>query len=477
MFNPQTVAFIGATERDGSIGQQILRNLLKDKDKRTIYPVNPKRENIMGVKCFPNVAAISGNIDLAVIVTPAKTVPTIVDECGQIGVDGIVIISAGFGETEGNESELAEEMRRLRAKYDMRILGPNCLGFIRPHSGINAAFSRVNPEPGEIAFLSQSAALGSAMLDWAVSARVGFSMFASLGSMLDIDFGDLIDYLGQDPHTRSILIYMEGLRSARKFASSARGFARTKPIIVLKSGKYPVSAKAARSHVGALAGSYEVYDAAFKRLGVLRVDEIEDLFNCAGVLSSRNLPGGSRLAIVTNAGGPGVMTADAVIDYGGAVAELSNESMQTLDDYLPSYWSKGNPIDILEEATTERYDKVLNICLADKNVDGIIIIYTPQPALQSTDLARNIIEIAKKRRKPILTVWMGGSETDEAKRLFNENDIPTYSTPEKAIKTYMYMYRYKRNLELLYETPEELPTDLSPPKHHLKLMIRKKILF
>lgn len=475
MFDPRAVAFIGATEREGSIGQQIMKNLLIGRERRSIYPVNPNRETVMGVKCFPSISEVHGHVDLAVIATPAKTVPDIVEECGRASIEGIIIISAGFGETGPEGAKLEEEIKKSSEKHGIRVLGPNCLGVIRPHIALNAAFSRGNPEPGEIAFLSQSAALGSAMLDWAMSARIGFSMFASLGSMVDIDFGDLIDYLGQDPHTRSILIYMEGVRSARKFVCAARGFARTKPIIVLKSGKYAESARAARSHVGALAGSFEVYDAAFKRLGVLRVEEIEDLFNCATVLSSRNLPRGPRLAIVTNAGGPGIMTADAVLDYGGELAELSEESMQALNDFLPPYWSKGNPIDLLEEATVERYEKALDICLSDPKIDGVIVIYTPQPALESMGLAEKIVEKAKKRVKPILTVWMGGAENDSARRLFYSNEIPTYPTPEKAVRTYMYMYRYKRNLELLYETPEELPMDLSPPRNHLKLIIKKAV--
>ncbi|MEM3552350.1 MAG: bifunctional acetate--CoA ligase family protein/GNAT family N-acetyltransferase [Candidatus Bathyarchaeia archaeon] len=475
MFNPKAVAFIGATEREGSIGQQIMKNLLLGKDKRAIYPINPNREFVMGLKCLPSVIDVPEHIDLAVIATPAKTIPKIIDECGQKGVDGVVIISAGFREAGVEGAELEKEVKKIREKHDIRILGPNCLGFIRPHIGLNAAFSRCTPEPGEVAFISQSAALGSAMLDWAVSAKIGFSMFASLGLMIDIDFGDLINYLGEDPYTRSILIYMESVSSARKFVSAARSFARTKPIIILKSGKHAASAKAIQSHTGALAGSFEVYDAAFKRLGLLRVDEIEDLFNCASVLSSRNLPKGAKLAIITNAGGPGVMASDVVIDYGGELAELSEESMGALKKILPPYWSKGNPIDIMEEANAERYERVLNICLSDPNVDGVIVIYTPQGPAQSIELAKKIIEVAKRKIKPILTVWMGGGEAEEARKLFYINEVPTYSTPERAVKTYMYMYKYKRNLELLYETPEELPTDLSPPKNHLKFIIKKAV--
>jgi acetyltransferase len=452
-----------------------MKNLLLGKDKRVIYPINPNREFVMGLKCLPSIIDVPEHVDLAVIATPAKTVPKIINECSEKGVDGAAIISAGFRETGFEGAKLEKEIKRIHEKYDVRILGPNCLGFIRPHINLNAAFSRCTPEPGEIAFISQSAALGSAMLDWAASAKIGFSMFASLGLMIDIDFGDLINYLGEDPYTRSILIYMESVGSAKKFASAARSFARTKPIIILKSGKYTVSAKAIQSHIGALAGSFEVYDAAFKRLGLLRVDEIEDLFNCASVLSSRHLPKGAKLAIITNAGGPGIMASDAVINCGGELAELSKESISALEKILPPYWSKGNPIDIMEEANAERYEKVLNICLSDQNVDGIIVIYTPQGAAQSIELAKRVIELTKRRIKPILTVWMGGSEAEEARKLFYLNEIPTYSTPEKAVKTYMYMHRYKRNLELLYETPEELPVDFSPPKNHLRIIIKKAV--
>ena len=475
MLDPKSVTLIGATDREGSIGQQIMKNLLVGKDIRKVYAVNPNRETVMGLKCFPSITEVPEHVALAVIATPAKTVPAIVDECGQRGVDGVVIISAGFREVGEGGERLEHEIKQIQEKHGLRILGPNCLGFIRPHVGLNATFLRNNPEPGGIAFISQSGALGSAIMDWAISTHIGFSMFASLGSMLNIDFGDLIDYLGEDAYTRSIIVYMEGVGSARKFISAARGFARTKPIIILKPGKYVESAKAARSHTGALAGNYEVYDAAFKRVGAVHVDEIENLFNCASVLDSRYLAAGPRLAIISNAGGPGVMATDSVIDNGGEMAELSERSKIALDKFLPSCWSGGNPVDILGDADVERYVKTIRACIRDPNIDGIIVIYTPQGAAQSTSLARKVIKIAAKKDRPILTVWMGGKEIEKARSLFFANDIPTFSTPEKAVRTYMYMYKYKRNLELLYETPEELPIDLSPPKSHLKLMIRKVI--
>ena len=475
MFNPRTVALIGATDKEGSVGEATLKNLLIGKGKRSIYPVNPKHESLMGLKCYPALSAIPEHVDLAVVATPANTVPLVVEECGKAGVDGIVIISAGFREVGAAGAKLEEEISRIRSKYDFRLLGPNCVGFARPSAHLNATFLRDNPEPGSIAFISQSGALGSAILDWAMTSNVGFSLFASLGSMLDLDFGDLIDFLGSDPSTRSIILYVEGIGHAKKFISAARGFARTKPIIVLKAGKHKTGAKAVRSHTGALAGDFEVYDAAFKRVGVVRVDEIGDLFNCASVLDSRHLPAGPRLAIVTNAGGPGVVASDAVADLGGELAKLSDQSMKALNEHLPPYWSRGNPVDVLGDADVARYAAALDVCISDPNVDGLLAIFTPQGVTSSTELAEAVIRSSKNGRKPVLTVWMGEKAVVEARKKFSENSIPTYPTPEEAVRTYMYMYRYRRNLDLLYETPEELPIDMMPPSSHLKLIVRRAI--
>ena len=479
MFEPETVALIGATEREGSVGRDIMENLLMGKGEREIFPVNPNRKTVLGLKCYPSIKDVPKHVDLAIVAVPAKIVPKVVEECGEAGVDGVVIISAGFREVGEEGRKLEEKIDQIRRKYNLRILGPNCFGFIRPHIKLNATFLRRMPEPGQIAFISQSGALGSAILDWAVASHIGFSMFISLGSMLDIDFGDLIDYLGEDPNTKSILIYMEGIENierARKFMSAARGFARTKPIIILKPGKHEAGARAAKSHTGSMVGSFEVYDAAFKRIGAVRVDEIADLFNCAGVLDSRYLPAGPRLAIITNAGGPGVIAADAVVDYGGEMAKLSEKTLETLNSILPPHWSKGNPIDVIGDADVKRYVEVLKTCLNDPNIDGVIVIYTPQGAADPKELAEAIIDIALEKIKPVLAVWMGGGESiEEARKIFFRNNIPCYDTPEEAVKTYTYMYRYKRNLELLYETPHELPIDIAPPKNHLKILIKRAL--
>ena len=473
MLNPKTVAVIGASESEGSVGQSLMRNLLQGKEARRIHPVNPNRETIMSLKSYPSVSKIPDPVDLAVIATPAKTVPGLVEECAQAGVHGAVIISAGFKEVGPAGEKLEEDIKKIRSKYDIRILGPNCVGIARPQVNLNATFLRDNPRPGQIAFVSQSGALGAAILNWAVAAGIGFSMFASLGSTLDIDFGDLIDYLGDDPSTRSIIIYMEGVGNAKKFMSAARGFARSKPIIVIKAGRYAAGAKAASSHTGALAGDFAVYEAAFERAGVVMVDEIGDLFNCASVLDSRFLPAGPNVGIVTNAGGPAVLAADSVISHGCRLAELSSNAKEIIDKALPPYWSRGNPLDILGDANVSRYELAVKTCIGDPQVDGLLVIYTPQGTSQPTQLADAVTRIASDRRKPMLTVWMGESSVRDGREVFQRNNIPTYATPEEAVKTYAYMYQYRRNLDQLYQTPQELPVDSSPPKAHLKVVIRR----
>jgi acetyltransferase len=475
IFNPRSVAIIGASDEEGTVGYALMKNFTEHDFEGKIYPVNIRKTEIHGLKAYQTVEQIPEPIDLAVIATPAKTVPDIVEQCGKAGVKGIIIISAGFKEIGPEGKALEDKILEIKKKYSLRIIGPNCLGVIRPSIKLNATFISKTPKPGNIAFISQSGALGSAILDWAIHENIGFSNFVSIGSMIDVDFGDLIDYFGTDPQTRSILMYIEGLTDARKFMSAARHFARTKPIIVVKTGKYTESAKAAASHTGSLTGEDIIYDAAFKRAGIVRVDEIEDLFNCAEVLGTQPLPKGPNLAIITNAGGPGVMATDALIAKGGKLAKLSQKTIEFLDSILPHYWSRGNPIDILGDAKADRYKAVVEACLNDENVDGILIIYTAQAVAEPVEIAKSIVELCKSRgyqNKTILTSFMGYGAVEEANCIFNENNIPTYSTPEQAIKTYHYMYQYKRNLELLYETPEELPVDVVPPKRSLMVIMR-----
>jgi len=475
IFNPRSVAIVGASEEEGTVGQILMTNLTQSGFEGKVYPVNIRRKEIMGQKAYPRVGEIPDSIDLAIIATPAKTVPSIVEECGKAGIIGIIIISAGFREIGEEGRALEKQLTELKNQYNLRIIGPNCFGVIRPTIKLNGTFAESMPKAGNIAFISQSGALGSAILDWANVQNIGFSHFVSVGSMLDVDFGDLIDYFGTDPQTRSILMYIEGISEARKFMSAARHFAKIKPMIVVKAGKFSETAKAAASHTGSLTGSDMVYDAAFKRAGIVRVEEITDLFNAAEVLGMQPLPQGPRLAIITNAGGPGVMAADALIVRGGKLAQLDETTIKRLDKFLPSYWSHGNPIDVLGDADAERYRTVMDLCLKDPNVDGILIIYTPQAITAASDIASAVVGMCDARggcNKTILTSFMGAEKVDEANRIFVENSFPTYWTPEQAIAAYMYMYQYKQNLDLLYQTPEELPTESSPPKRPVRVIIR-----
>ncbi len=475
IFNPQNVAIVGASDVEGSVGYAIVKNFTQMGYSGKVFFVNIRKSEILGVKTFPAVDQIPEPVDLAIIATPAKTVPDVMEECGRAHVKGVIIVSAGFKETGAPGKALEEKITEVAKKYGIRVIGPNCIGIIRPRNSLNATFLDKMPKAGNIAFLSQSGALGSAILDWAIHENIGFSNFVSVGSMIDVDFGDLIDYFGSDPKTKSILMYVEGITEARKFMSAARHFARTKPIIVVKSGKFSESAKAAASHTGSLSGEDSIYDAAFKRAGIVRVNEIADLFNAAEVLGTQPLPQGPRLAIITNAGGPGVMATDALIAQGGKIAKLSQKTVDSLNAVLPPFWSHGNPIDVLGDAKSERYKAAVEGCLNDENIDGILIIFTQQAVSESVEIAKSIVELVRSKtfqNKTILTSFMGFGAVQEANNILNANNIPTYSTPEQATRTYMYMYNYQRNIDLLYETPEELPVDSAPPKRPIMAILR-----
>lgn len=475
VFNPQTVAIIGASDVEGSVGYSIVKNFTQSGYAGKVYFVNIKKAELLGVKTYPTVDQIPDQIDLAMIATPAKIVPGIMEECGKAKVKGVIIVSAGFKETGPEGKALEDQVGATAKKYGIRVIGPNCIGILRPRSNLNATFLNKMPKPGNIAFLSQSGALGSAILDWAIHENIGFSNFVSVGSMIDVDFGDLIDYFGGDPKTKSILMYVEGITEARKFMSAARHFARTKPIIVVKSGKFSESAKAAASHTGSLSGSDDIYDAAFKRAGIVRVNEIADLFNAAEVLGTQPLPKGNRVAIITNAGGPGVMASDALIGFGGQLAKLNQKTIDNLNAVLPTFWSHGNPIDVLGDASPDRYRASMDAALNDENVDGILIIFTQQAVSDAVGIANSIVELVRSKpyqNKTILTSFMGFGAVQEANTILNANNIPTYSTPEQALKTYMYMHNYQQNIEDLYETPEELPVDASPPKRPILAILK-----
>ncbi len=475
VFNPQSVAIVGASDVEGSVGYAIVKNFTQTGYTGKIYFVNIRKPEILGVKTYSSVDQISEPVDLAIIATPAKTVPDVMEECGKAQVKGVIIVSAGFKETGSAGKVLEEKISQAAKKYGIRVIGPNCIGIIRPRNNLNATFLDKMPKPGNVAFLSQSGALGSAILDWAIHENIGFSNFVSVGSMIDVDFGDLIDYFGSDPKTKSILMYVEGITEARKFMSAARHFARTKPIIVVKSGKFSESAKAAASHTGSLSGEDDIYDAAFKRAGIVRVSEIADLFNAAEVLGTQPLPKGPRLAIITNAGGPGVMATDALIAQSGKLAKVSQKTLDSLNAVLPPFWSHGNPIDVLGDAKSDRYKAAVEACLNDEGIDGILIVFTQQAVSESVEIAKSIVELVRGKsyqNKTILTSFMGFGAVQEANSILNANNIPTYSTPEAAVRTYMYMYNYQRNIDLLYETPEEMPVDAAPPKRPILATIR-----
>ncbi|HEY5541099.1 MAG TPA: bifunctional acetate--CoA ligase family protein/GNAT family N-acetyltransferase [Coriobacteriia bacterium] len=472
MLDPKTIALIGATEAEGTVGRTIMENLMRS-ENRAVFPVNPRHDAVFGIPCLPSIGAVPERVDLAVVATPASTVPDILLECAKAGVHGAIVVSAGFGETGKEGLALERHIKKMLKDYPMRVVGPNCLGIIRPSVGLNASFLTVEPAPGDIALISQSGALGTGMLDWAVSAHVGFSLFASVGSMVDVDFADLVDFLGEDAHTRSILIYMETIGNARRFMSAARSFARNKPIIILKPGRYAESAAAALSHTGAMTGDDEVYEAAFRRVGVLRVHEVADLFHAAEVLDSRRLPVGPGVAIVTNAGGLGVMATDSIIEHGGRLPDLSEKTMGLLNAALPPYWSHANPIDLLGDAGSDRFVTAVKACLADPGINGVLLLYTPQGNARPDEMASQVAALVKGSQKPVITALMGGETVAAGRETLHAAGIPCYNTPEEAVRTYLSMYQYARNLELLYETPAELPIDVAPPKHNLQAMLRR----
>ncbi len=453
IFHPRSVAVVGATEKPGSVGRTILWNLLSSPFGGTVYPVNPGRPAILGVKAYPSVGAIGEPVDLAVIVTPAGTAPGLVEECGRAGVRGVIIISAGFKEVGAEGVELERQVLEAARRYRIRVIGPNCLGVMNPVDGLNATFAAGIAKPGRVGFVSQSGALLTAILDWAAHEDVGFSSIVSLGSMLDVGWGDVIDYLGDDPNTDSIVIYMETIGDARAFLSSAREVALAKPIIVIKPGRTAQAAKAAASHTGSLTGSDDVLDAAFRRAGVLRVDSISELFEVSEILAKQPRPAGRRLSIVTNAGGPGVLATDALIGGGGELTELTPETMERLNEVLPSVWSHNNPIDIIGDAPPERYAKALEVAAADPGSDGLLVILTPQAMTDPTETARALSRYARIEGKPVLASWMGGAEVAEGAAILREAGIPTFAYPDTACIQFNHLWRYQANLRLLYETP------------------------
>ena len=453
IFAPKNIAVIGATETPGSVGRTLVWNLISSPFGGTVFPINPKRPSVLGIKSYPNISAVPEPVDLAVVVTPAQTVPGIISDCVDFGVKSAIIISAGFKETGAGGVELERQVMEHAHRGNMRIIGPNCLGVMNPITGVNATFASTMARRGSVGFISQSGALCTAILDWSLRENVGFSAFVSIGSMLDVDWGDLIYYLGDDPHTKSIVIYMESIGNARGFLSAAREVALTKPIIVIKPGRTEGAAKAAASHTGSLTGSDEVLEVAFRRSGVLRVGTIAELFYMAEVLGKQPRPKGRRLTILTNAGGPGVLATDSLLTNGGELTKLSTETMDAFNQLLPAAWSHNNPVDILGDASPERYSKALEIAAKDPNSDGILVILTPQAMTDPTKTAEELKPYAQSLDKPVIANWMGGRDVEPGEMVLNSVNIPTFPYPDTAARVFDYMAHYSENLSSLYETP------------------------
>src|SRR5450432_1525599 len=472
-FSPKTVAVIGATEKPGTVGRTVLWNLVTSPFGGTVYPVNPNRPSVLGVKAYSSISDIPEPVELAVVVTPPASIPGIIKECGENGVQGAIVISAGFKEIGPEGAALERQLLAEARAAGIRVIGPNCLGVMAPLTGLNATFATTIARPGSVGFISQSGALCTAVLDWSLKEMVGFSAFVSVGSMVDVGWGDLIYHLGNDPRTRSIVIYMESIGNARSFLSAAREVALNKPIIVIKPGRSAAAAKAAASHTGALTGSDEVLDAAFRRCGVLRVNNIADLFYMAEVLSKQPSPRGPRLTIVTNAGGPGVLATDALIMGGGELAELSPETMAAYNAVLPSTWSHNNPVDIIGDASPERYAKALEIAARNPHSDGMLVILTPQAMTDPTLIAEQLKPLAKQEGKPVLASWMGGVNVAAGEAILNRANIPTFPYPDTAARAFNYMWQYSYNLKSLYETPAMLDdsTDWTPDRNLVETII------
>ena len=471
LFAPASVAVIGASERPDAIGQIVFQNLLQAGYKGALYPVNPKSAEIQGQRAYPSIADIGKPVEMVIIATPPQTVPGIIEECGLHGVKAAVIITAGFGETGPKGAALERQLLDNARRYDIRLIGPNCLGVMRPAIGLNATFNKGVANVGNIAFISQSGALCTAILDWAERNDVGFSSVVSMGSSTDVDFGEILDFLVSDPNTHSILMYIEGIRNARSFMSALRAAARIKPVILVKVGRHAAGSKAAMSHTASLVGADDVFDAAISRSGAVRVQTVTQLFTAARALSCGFRPVGNRLAIVTNGGGPGVMATDRAVDLGLAIATLSDATVEYLNQHLPENWSHGNPVDIIGDAQSDRYQHAVKACLEDDNVDGVLAILTPQAMTKPLESAQALIELADTHSKPLLTCWMGEAQVEESRRAFTKAHRPHFRTPEPAVEVFSHLSAYYRNQKLLMQMPGPFSHHIEPDVESARLII------
>jgi acetyltransferase len=452
-FNPRSVAIIGASEKQGSVGYSLMKNFVESDFKGNIFPVNPNHRQVMGMACAADVAALDSGVDLAVIATPLGGTPQIVEACGIKGLAGAVILSSGGREIGAKGQQIEAQILAKAKAHGIRIIGPNCLGIMNTAVALNASFAHLSPKPGSIAFLSQSGAVCTSVLDIANRENVGFSHFVSLGSMVDVDFADMIDYLGSLSAVKSIVMYVENITHIRNFMSAARSVSRLKPIIALKSGRSAAGARAAASHTGAMAGADAVYDAAFQRAGVLRVTEFEELFDCSEFLAKQPRPSGPGLVIITNAGGPGVMAADALAAHGMEPAHLSLETLEKLDRLLPGNWSKGNPLDILGDTDAALYRETVKICAQAPETDGLLLICSPAGTMDTLGLAESLVPVLKTIRCPVFTAWIGGDNVHQARQVFNQAGIVTYDAAEQAVRAFKNLYHYGQNIERLHEIP------------------------
>lgn len=475
VFEPASIAIIGASDNEESVGGQVLRNLRENGFKGPLYPVNPKHRKVQGLPAFGSVSAIDHTVDLAVIAIPPAAIPSVIHECGEHGVGAVIVISAGFAETGPAGLALQNEIVDIARTYDIPLIGPNCLGIVRPRVGLNATFAKSPAKAGHVALVAQSGAFCTALLDWADTGGFGFSAVASLGATADIGFGDVLDYLAVDPETRSILLYIEGVSDARNFMSGLRVAARLKPVIVVKSGRNDSGTRAATSHTGALAGADNVFDAAIERAGAVRVKSVAQLFAAAQVLASGTRVEGSRLAVITNGGGPGVMAADRAQDIQVPMATLSQETFERLKDALPTFWSHANPVDILGDAPPQRYRAATEAILADKGVDGVLVLLTPQAMTDPTGCARAVIEARGDSAKPVLACWMGEKLVQEGRDHLSAAGIPQFRSPEAGVEAFGYLASYRRNQKALLQAPGPLSPDREPDVDGARLIIENAL--
>lgn len=472
LFHPRAIAIIGASDKEGSVGRALMENMANAGYEGGLFPVNPDHDRLFDRDCFPTVSEAPEVPDLVVIAIPLSAVPDVMAECAELGVKGAVVLSAGGKETGEEGRKLEEKIRAAAEEGGVRIIGPNCLGIICPEEKLNASFVAHAPPSGNLAFISQSGAICSAMLDLSLKENMGYRYFISVGSMLDVDFGDLIDYVGNDPEVGSVLLYVESLKNFRKFMSAARAVSRIKPIIVLKSGRSEIGAEAASSHTGAMAGEDRIYDAAFQRAGAVRVKTVAEFFNCAELLAKQKRPNGPRMTVLTNSGGPGVMAADAIAEYGLSAAELGEGTKQKLDQALPPYWSRNNPIDILGDAGADRYVDALK-ALNPEETDGLLVILNPQAMTDPAEVARAVVDAANDQPYPVFASWMGGRDVSRGIQVLNEAGIPTYPTPEQGVLAFRYLYDYKVNLDLLTEIPPRVTRELTRDRDAAEGYIRR----